>query len=508
MGNENWLPHLPAEVTVGARNNNLCSYLIALEGWRRGLTLKYYSRRVKRDSLHAPGLLFTLSDGEDTHTFYKSRGMRVKREAFSIGGNKFKMKELLSKNNIPIAKGEMFLKKETDQSIIQYAKELGYPVVVKPTNAAQGKGVIANIENEEKLKKALKYVREDLKYQDVILEQSVTGKEFRIYVVKDKVVAVLNRVPANVIGDGKHTIRELVQHKNKDRMKNPRLRNCLIYIDFEIESLLDKSGYTLDTVLNNKEQFFLREKSNTSSGGDSVDYTDKLPTEIKEMAVNTLKAVPNFPHGGVDMMIDLSNGTLKSAYVIELTPVPQIGSHLFPMQGQARDIPSAIIDFYFPKTKHKKNSNPNMYFDLRDVLAPLNSKSAEEITVTKCPTNITYAKKYIIKGKVQKVGFRRWIRKKALEADLYGHARNLNNGILEVMIAGTEEKVEQFKEVCKTGPQKSSVTNVEESVWTRPIKVGFEIKPTQKKRIKKEVKKIEKKATFFQKISRRFKGKK
>src|SRR5699024_396800 len=193
--NKEWLPHLSPEVTIGARNNNLCSYLIALEGWRRGLTLKFYSRRVKKNSLHAPGLLFTLSDGKEEHTFYKSRGMRVKGEAFTVGGNKFKVKEVLSSGGIPVAKGKLFPSQTSNDEIIRYAETLGYPVVLKPSNAAQGKGVIANINNEDMLLKSLKHVREILNYKEVILEQFVTGEEFRVYVMGDEVIAVLNRMP-------------------------------------------------------------------------------------------------------------------------------------------------------------------------------------------------------------------------------------------------------------------------------------------------------------------------
>lgn len=145
---------------------------------------------------------------------------------------------------------------------------------------------------------------------------------------------------------------------------------------------------------------------------------------------------------------------------------------------------------------------------LRDVLSPLNSKSAEEVTVTQCPMNITDVKKYIIKGKIQNVGFRRWVRKKALEADLCGHAQNLKNGDLVVMVAGTVENVKKFKSVCEKGPQKSSVSTVEETEWNQPVKIGFEIKDTPK--LKEKVNKQKgtklKKATDFQRIRRRIRG--
>src|SRR5690625_4617591 len=436
MNEKNWLPHLTNEMVAGARNNNLCSYLIALEGWRRGLTLKFYSKLVKQNSLHAPGLLFTLDDGKNIKTFYKSKGMDVKGKAFSIGGNKIKSKQLLGENDIPVPKGKIFKGENDEKDIIKFANIIGYPVVVKPSNAAQGKGVITNIENENYLKDTLRYVRNELGYKEIILEQCVKGEEFRVYVVKDKVISVLNRIPANVTGDGKHTIKELIKIKNKERKENPRLYNCMIKMDFEIKNILQKNNYQLESILPKGEQLFLRTKSNTSAGGDSMDVTESFPENIKELAIRTLKIIPNFPHGAVDLMIDFKNDGKHIVNIIELTPVPQIGSAVFPMVGKGRDYPAAIIDYYFPNTIDKRNANANFYFDLNNILTPLMNRSASEVCVSPCPQNIGYQRKLILEGKVQGVGFRRFVRRKALEHNLYGYVLNRSDGRLEIVVSG------------------------------------------------------------------------
>jgi len=515
LENNNWLPHLKNEMMIGARNNNLCSYLIALEGWRRGLTLKFYSRKVKKAGLHVPGCLFSLGSNEKTHTFYKSKGTDIKGKAFSIGDNKFKAKKWLAKHGVQVPEGEKFSQDIDNEEIIAYAKKIGFPVVLKPAKAAQGKGVIANINNEKFLAESLLHVRTELNYPEVIVERYVEGKEYRVYVMKDEVIAVLNRVPANIIGDGVHSIKKLIEIKNKERRKNPRLFSCQIKMDYEIENLIKNAGVSLDSIPEKDKQIFLREKSNITSGGDSVDVTDEFPEEIKKMAVEALKAVPDFPHGGVDIIVDPNRPVDNAAYVIELTPVPQIGSLVFPMKGKGRDVPSAIIDYYFPETKNKRNNNPNVYFDLKDVLAPLMSKSASEITVSPVPLNLTFAKKYNINGKVQGVGFRRWVRKKALESDLYGYAQNLKDGSLDVVVAGDEEIVNKFRDTCQQGPKASEVKEISEAIWERPIKIGFEIKsnpniPKNKRRRPKQeqtngeqIKK--KKITFAQRLKRKLK---
>ena len=504
LKNKSWLPHLTNEMMIGARNNNLCSYLVALEGWRRGLTLKWYSEKVKKRGVHAPGRLFSLSSDNETRMFYKSKGDKVSNESLRITGNKDLAKKWLSNHNVPVPEGKRFTKDDQNNEIIQYAKEVGFPIVLKPTNGYQGIGVIANIESVEYLEKSLVHVRSDLDYPDVIVERYVAGEEYRVFVVEDIVIAAINRIPANVIGDGINTVEKLITMKNKERRKNPRLFSCLIKIDYEVKNFIKRAGLTLDSIPNKGQQIFLREKSNISTGGDSVDVRDELPVEIKKVAIEALKAMPSLPHAGVDIIVNPNQPVDKAAVVLEINAIPQIGSLVFPMIGQARDVPSAIIDYYFPETKEKKNYNDRVYFDFKGILEPLMSKSASEVTVSPPPLTHTFAKKYVIIGKVQNVRYRRWIRKKALEADLYGYAQNLKDGSVAVVVAGEEETVNKFKEICEQGSKASEVSGVTESVWNNPIKVGFEIKGDSKMKKKSPITQPQnkKKPTLIQRIKK------
>lgn len=485
LNNDNKLSHLTYDVTDGARNTNLCSYIIALEGWRRGLTLKWSSDKVSKKGTHAPGRAFTLSSSDKTYSFYKAKSDKVSDEALRITGNKDESKKRFIENGVPVPMGKRFTKNVTNEVIIDYAKKLGFPVVVKPYNGYQGKGVISNIDNEKYLVRALDHIRGNLSYKDVILEQHIEGNEYRIFVLEDEVIAVLKRIPANVIGDGVHSIKELIDMKNKDRKKNPRLSSSLIKIDFEIQSFLQKTGLTLDSVPEKSKQLYLREKSNVSSGGDPIDVTDEFPSEIKRIAVDAVKSMPNLPHAGVDIIVNSGNVSDQIAVVLEINGNPQIGSQVFPMKGKARDIPSALIDYYFPETREKSICNREIYFNFKKILEPLNSMVAKEITVLPAPDHITHAKKYTITGKVQGVGYRKWIRRKALEAELYGYATNHKNGKVTVVVAGSEEEVNAFKEICKQGPKAATVTEVIEEKWNKPIKIGFEVKGSSKVKNKK-----------------------
>lgn len=487
---------------IGARGNNLCSYLIALEGWRRGLTLKFYSKLVKKKGVHAPGRLFSLSSKHQTRFFYKAKGDHVSSEAIEIGKNKDLTKNLLAKNGIPVPVGKRFLEDTTNGEILEYAKSLGYPVVLKPTDGDQGVGVVANIQSEDHLSEALLNVRE--RFPDIVVERYIHGEEFRIFVLEDKVLAALRRIPANVVGDGVHTIRKLIDMKNRERKKNPRLYTCLIKIDNELKSHAKIAGFSLESIPAEGERVFLRENTNVSTGGDSIDVTDELPVEIKNTAIKALKAMPEIAHAGIDIIVNPDLPLDEAGFVIEINTVPQIGSLVFPMIGQARDIPKALVDYYFPETKNKKDYNPSVFFDFRSILQPLRNKNASEITVSPPPPMPFYAKRYLVRGKAQGVRYRNWIRKRAVEENLHGYVQNLNDGTVAVVVAGKEEVVNNFKTTCEEGPKDSNVTKVDERIWKRPIKVGFEIKanPKNKKKSKALQSKQPKKLTVVQRFKR------
>lgn len=491
-----WLPHLTSDVLRGARKTKLCAYTVALEGWRRGLKLKWYTREADayKDlivfGVNPPGRLFSLSSEKRTHYFFRTRGDLVTNEAVEIGSNKDQTKAFLEKAGVPHPKAKMFDEDAADEEIVAYARTLGFPLVVKPTDGSLGRGVVTNIQNEAELKKALNYVRVELEYPKVLLEQHIPGEEYRVYVVGDKAVGAYNRIPANVTGDGKHTIAELIEIKNEERKKNQRLYNCLIEIDQEIIDFIQSAGYTLDSIPKRGKRLFLREKSNISTGGDPIDVTDQLPDAVKQVAVDAVKAIPGLLHGGVDIIIDDSKPGLH-AYVIELNPTAQIGGILFPLEGQARDIPAAIIDYYFPETIDKPK--PNVYFDLNNVLEPLQSRSAIEVEVAPAPAGNLYARKYTVTGKVNRVRFHKWLRREAFERNLNGYAKKLDDNVVEIVVAGTNKNdVTQFKGLLTRQTDKADIWRIREEPWKEPVKVGFEISEDSLRTIKSQLKKIEK----------------
>lgn len=476
------LPQLTGDIVKNARKTRLDAFAVALEGWRRGLKLTWYTKDSKHFDdmiifgVNPPGRLFSLSSEEKTHYFFRTRGDKVSNEAVEVGSEKDETKEILKEKGVPVPLGKGFPPETTDEEIIEYSKTIDYPIVFKPTNASQGDGVVTNIQDDEGFMKALKYVRHDLGYEEVIVEQHVEGEEYRVYVVDDKVVAIYNRKPANIIGDGKHDIEELIGLKNRERRKNARLNSCLIEMDIEILEFIQEAGYALTSIPEKGERIYLRQKTNVSTGGDPLDATDDLSDEIKEIAVNALKAIPGFTHGGVDIIVNENRAQNVPAVVIELNPTAQIGGALFPLRGTARDVPGAIIDYYFPETADIDTKNSKVYFDFINVLEPLENRSALEVEVSSAPMGKLNVKRFVVTGQVQRHSYHRWLKQNALDRNLHGYVKNTVFNEIEIVIAGTDTAViSEFKEQITNYPQASKVEKVTEEKWDEPVTVGFEI---------------------------------
>lgn len=488
------------EVVQDAQGWNLDAYTIALEGWRRGLTLRWHTKdseefsKIKTWFVDSPGRLFSLSSDDKTHYFFRTRGDKVTNEAVEIGSDKGKTKELLLKNNILVPKGKQFSVNE-EEAIRSYGKKLGFPLVIKPTDGSFGRDVFTEIETEEQLIEALKTIQQDDRNKHVIVEQHIPGTDYRIYVVGDQAVAAMIRVPANVIGDGKKTVEQLIHEKNEIRKQNPRLMSCLIEIDDSLMQFIKRSGYQLDSVLEKGKQLFLTDKANISTGGDPITVTETLDEAVMNTAIRALNAVPGLAHGAVDIIVDERKPIEEAATVIELNPTSQIGGLLYPMVGKPCDVPAAIIDYYFPETREVTTEKEKMYFDFIDVLSPLESKSATVSMVTPMPLGKIYAKKYTVIGDVQKMGYHMGLRKQAFERKLHGLVLNKEDGSIDVVVAGTNpEMVDDFEKGLWADPERSNVLEVHESEWNQPMKVGFEIKgdlKTEADEIERLIKAIE-----------------
>src|SRR5699024_7004769 len=235
MNNE-WLPHLSPEIISEMKGSYLDAYVVALEGWRRGLKLKWHHKNspdftnMKTWFIDEPGQIFSLHSEERSHYFFRTRGDKVTNEAVELGMDKQNTKIKLSQAGVRVPKGKLFRKDIDINEVFKYIDEIGYPVVLKPVDGSFGCGVFVGLFSEDEVAQAFTIIQKELN-EDIIGEQYIDGHDYRLYVVGNEVVGAILRVPTNIIGDGKTTVEELIKIKNKDRMRNPRLIDCQININ-------------------------------------------------------------------------------------------------------------------------------------------------------------------------------------------------------------------------------------------------------------------------------------
>lgn len=264
-----------------------------------------------------------------------------------IACNKTLTKELLSWHDIPVPHGEVVYMEE---AAVEAAREIGFPVVVKPCDGNQGKGVSLDIRNEEQVRIAFK---EAIKFSKaVIVEKFVTGKDYRVLVVGGKVSAVAERKAPTVIGDGIHTIKELVEIENANELRGDGHETFLtkIRLDDIAKSVLAKKGMYENYVPEVGEVVFLRENGNLSTGGTARECTSEIHPYNSFLAVKAAKIV-GLDIAGIDITakdiskpIDGENGA-----VIEVNAAPGLRMHLRPTEGNPINVASDILDMLFPE---------------------------------------------------------------------------------------------------------------------------------------------------------------
>src|SRR5699024_7782901 len=316
----------------------------------------------------------------------------------------------------------------------------------------------------------LKYVRNELGYKEVIVESYFSGEDYRVYVVGDEVVGVIKRIPANIVGDGKTNIEELIKNKNKLRKKSPVLKTSLISIDQELKNMLELERYSLSSVPSKGERVYLKSKGNVSTGGDPVDMTDSITDSAKAVAIKGVQAIPGLHHAGVDLMI---NPETNQATIIEINSRPSLRTHLFPMIGKARDIPSKLIDYYFPETKLNQKQEL-LYFDIEQFWHMFRSGKLTEYKLPVITATTLKSIEITIKGKIENANYGARIRRYAHRFDLNGHVKFLGQNKLSIIVVGEEKNIEKFKQILTTEPPKNiTIESLEEKIQKSPVKIGF-----------------------------------
>lgn len=218
------------------------------------------------------------------------------------------------------------------------------PVVLKPYDGMMGELVFVNIDNYDEFKACFEKI--SAKNDEVLIEKFAEGKEYRFTFVNKEIVGISNRIPCNVVGDGQHNIKELIELKNTERVESGNPVHKLLQMDEESERVLIKHGYSYEDIPSKNEVVYLRDNSNVSTGGDAIDVTDRINDEIKEYIRKAMLSIPGLTAAGVDVLI---NGDEVS--IIEVNTYPMITLHHYPWEGTSIDVAGKIIDGMFPGTK-------------------------------------------------------------------------------------------------------------------------------------------------------------
>lgn len=275
----------------------------------------------------------------------------VTSETSSIGVelacDKEDTKHILEQAEIPVPKGDIITRERSLESACEY---VGYPLVVKPIDGNHGRGITVNINSYEEALEAF-YAAKEVSRR-VIIEKYVTGKDYRLLVINNKLVAAALRTPAHVIGDGKSTIRELVDEVNKDPRRGYGHENVLTLIDINsmTQAILDAKGYTEETVLEKDEMLILKDTANLSTGGTAEDVTDIVHPSNVSM-VERISKIIDLDICGIDIMThDISKPLEETGgAVLEVNAGPGFRMHLAPTKGLPRNVAAPVVDKLFPK---------------------------------------------------------------------------------------------------------------------------------------------------------------
>ncbi|WP_241052319.1 cyanophycin synthetase [Achromobacter xylosoxidans] len=259
----------------------------------------------------------------------------------SIAQDKDLTKMLLDAAGVPVPLGRSVT---TAEDAWAAAQELGGPVVVKPRDGSQGRGVAVNIETRERVIQAFE-VAEEIS-SEVIVERYIPGHDFRLLVVGGALVAASRRDPPQVTGDGVHTIRQLVDQVNADPLRGDGHATSLTKIRFDDIALatLKKQGFDADSVPAPGTLIFLRNNANLSTGGSATDVTDEVHPEMAARAVSAARMI-GLDICGVDVVAESVQYPLEdqNGGVVEVNAAPGLRMHLNPSFGKGRAVGEAII---------------------------------------------------------------------------------------------------------------------------------------------------------------------
>jgi cyanophycin synthetase len=289
--------------------------------------------------------LVQLGYGSKLRRIRAAESDRTSAMAEAIAQDKELTRQLLQAAGVPVAKGYPVTDAEDAWST---AEDIGVPVVVKPQDGNQGRGVATNLTTKEQVVAAYEAALEES--SQVLVEKYAPGHDYRLLVIGGKLVAAARREPAQVMGDGRLTVRELVDMANLDPRRGEHHAKVLskIKLDAVALNVLQDQGHTPETVPANGEVVLIRRNANLSTGGQAIDVTDQVHPEVAARAIEAAKVV-GLDITGIDIIAEDITLPLEQqgGIIVEVNAAPGLRMHLAPSVGDPRPVGEAIVDMMF-----------------------------------------------------------------------------------------------------------------------------------------------------------------
>jgi cyanophycin synthetase len=293
------------------------------------------------------GSLIQLGYGKYQKRIQATLTSETRQIATEIASDKRLTHQILEQLGLPVPRQAIVYDAE---EAVEEAERLGFPVVVKPLDGHHGKAVAINLKTPEDVRKAYESARGIC--PRVIVEACQTGQDYRILVIDGRVTAVARRVPGHVVGDGRHTVAELIDIVNSDPRRGIGHEKVLtrLVVDDQARRLLRHAGLTLESIPPEGQVVYLRATGNLSTGGTAIDMTDAIHEDNRQMAERAVKAI-GLDVGGVDFISpDITRSYREvGGAIVEVNAAPGFRMHIAPTEGKPRDVAGPVIDMLFPR---------------------------------------------------------------------------------------------------------------------------------------------------------------
>ncbi len=394
--------------------NEADMHSIALEGWRRGLKLRFYNYCIN-DKVE---LRYSLRNCSKEHFFKGFSGDLNSSLSKDICANKYITYSYLSDANIPTPKFRLFNLDVEYNSFIQYVKNSELPLCLTPV---EKEGNIVEIYCRNELKKVIDYDLRLREAKNVIVEHLASGEKISVIVINNKVVGAVKKS------------------------------------DIKIKELNNNNDY---------HQLY----SFTAKNGDLIDITNIIREKHKNIAITAVNAIPGLSHATVDMVINESG----EETILAVNEDTELDPYLLSLGDKAGDIPKEMINLYFPETKGVSTENSNVSLNFDGIIHSLRGGVVNQLDIASCTNNVLKARRYVLNGDFDPEIYYQWFRNKVYKQSLNGFMRKLGENYSEIILAGADEnQINRFEKNFNHGTVKPYIRELNKEKWEFLNIIGF-----------------------------------